>query len=249
MTELTECFREVSWRSAWLSGALSAPCWSDVDLRSARYFLERGLSLARSCVVTLLIAVAVAATFASDGATALLEGSRGGIADGEWRRIFTGHATHWSADHLGWDLFMFVVLGAVLERRKRGRFVGLLVGSAAAISASVFLLQPEIDSYRGLSGVDSALFVAVCMDLIADARRNGKAAGHNACLPSIAAALLLVAFVGKTIFEYATGDTLFVASSTAGFTPLPLAHVAGAAAAMASWAISRVASGFRRKSC
>lgn len=232
MIELSECLREISMRSASFAGAFSAPCWSATSWRSCRFSAERGLDLAKSSAVTLIVALAAVAAFASDGETALLEGSRVAISDGQWWRVFTGHVTHWSGDHLAWDLFMFVVLGVTLEHRNRKRYLALLVASAATISASVFLLQSNIASYRGLSGVDSALFVAVCANLLVDARRDERRVPRRADPSTVVATFLFAGFIGKTIFEYATGDTLFVASNAAGFTPLPLAHVAGAAAAV-----------------
>jgi rhomboid family GlyGly-CTERM serine protease len=183
--------------------------------------LQRAILALGKGALTLSLAIAVLLIFATDSA-AMFEFSRGRLAAGQWWRVLTGHLTHWSADHLGWDLMMFVVLGVVLERQSRARFVALLLGSAAAISAAVFWIQPEFELYRGLSGVDSGLFVAVCVGMLAEARRDRERT------TAFVAAGLLLAFVAKTVFEYATGTTLFVECAAAGFTPLALSHLAGA---------------------
>jgi hypothetical protein len=57
------------------------------------------------------------------------------------------------------------VRGAWLESASRWNLVALLVVSAAVISAAVWFLAPDLSSYRGLSGVDSALAAAVAVGL------------------------------------------------------------------------------------
>ena len=39
---------------------------------------------------------------------------------------------------------------------------------------------------------------------------------------------VLVAFVAKVAFEFATSSTVFVDNAAGGFVPVPLAHLAGA---------------------
>ncbi|MFT3869010.1 MAG: rhombosortase [Nibricoccus sp.] len=155
------------------------------------------------------------------GWTEALEMNRIALAQGELWRLFTGHLTHFSADHLKWDLAVFVALGSLVELRSRRHFVAVLAGGALAISVGVWWLQPQFASYRGLSGVDSALFGYVAMDifLIACAeKRYGTV---------LIAGLALMLFVAKTSFELVSGRTVFVDNS-GGFAPVPLAHLIGA---------------------
>ncbi len=212
-----------------------ATTWTTHEASPLPRTIGHCLQALRSVAVTLSLAALAAAVFAFDSA-ALFEFSRTQIVAGEWWRIFAGHLTHWSADHLGWDLMMFVVLGAVLERRSRAGFLGVLVASAVAISAAVYWIQPEFELYRGLSGVDSGLFVAVCVGMLADARREKDR------LTFAVATAMLIGFVAKTAFEYATGTTLFVECAAAGFTPLALSHLAGAIAGAAAVGIAKSAS-------
>jgi rhomboid family GlyGly-CTERM serine protease len=135
-------------------------------------------------------------------------------------RVLTGHFTHFDLRHLFWDGIMFLVLGALIEKRGRGRLVGCLVVSAVAIPLAVALWMPEIPTYRGLSGIDSALFTLAMGLLLREAlaeKRGGQVILFGA---------LALGFVGKVIYEFLTGHTFFVDSSS--FTPLPLAHVVGA---------------------
>jgi hypothetical protein len=118
---------------------------------------------------------------------------------------------------------MFMVLGATLELRSRRALAFNVIGSAAAISAALWLLHPEVAEYRGLSGIDSALFLNVALVLLFEAHNRRQA------LLSWALGLLLVGFTAKLGNEMASGATLFVDSSEAGFTPLPLVHAVGAA--------------------
>ena len=143
------------------------------------------------------------------------------IGQGEFYRLLTGHLVHWNRDHLFWDVLMFVVLSGMLELRSRFALCLTLVASAAAISASIWTAQPNVDVYRGLSGIDSALFTAVALTIWFDARARRDLLLANAALATLAA---LLAKIG---WELATGTTLFVDSASAGFTPLPLVHLVG----------------------
>jgi rhomboid family GlyGly-CTERM serine protease len=212
-----------------------AAIWTAQDASQSRLNIGQCLQALRSVCITLSLAAVAAVVFAFDSA-AFLEFSRFEIVAGAWWRAFTGHLTHWNADHLAWDLIMFVVLGAVLERRSRVGFISVLVVSAAAISAAVFCIQPEFELYRGLSGVDSGLFVAVCIGMLADSRSEKDRPMFTV------ATVLLFGFVAKTVFEYATGTTLFVDCAAAGFTPLALSHLAGAVAGAAMEVIALSAS-------
>lgn len=236
MIEIAEYTAQIAAQATRVSGATSAPCWTLLDFRSVRCGVERTLAWVRAAPVTLLLAAIALLAASSNAVTGALEAARDAALDGQWWRVLTGHLTHWSADHLAWDLFMFVVLGFLLECRGRARYLTLLGASAVTVSVAVFWLQPDIVTYRGLSGVDTALFVAVCLEMLRDARRNIKAADASSRDRAISACavLLLAALVAKTIYEYTTGETLFVACAEAGFTPLALSHLAGAIAAVAT---------------
>ncbi len=183
---------------------------------------QEGAILSQVPIVTLALAAFAVVASLLPAAMDWLSYDRTAIAAGEAWRLVSGHFTHWNADHLLWDVVMFVVLGATVERVCRGRLATTLVASSAAISATLWMFAPEVSQYRGLSGLDSALFGFVAPQLFCEARRKRHRAAQ--CL----LALLSAGFVGKIAWEMATGQTLFVDSSAACFTPLPLAHVVGA---------------------
>jgi hypothetical protein len=85
--------------------------------------------------------------------------------------------------------------------------------------AGLWLWQPSLSSYCGLSGIDSALFAL----LVADVLRRAVAARRRALV--VAAGLVAAAFVAKIGYELTTASTVFV--EAAGM-PVPLAHVIGA---------------------
>jgi rhomboid family GlyGly-CTERM serine protease len=147
---------------------------------------------------------------------------RTAIAAGQLWRLITGHWTHWSGEHLGWDLLVFAVAGGVLELRgKRNAFLTCTVLSALLISGGVWVLRPEMVECRGLSGIDCALVTLVAVDLLRQSLRERRWS------LSLGLAGLLAGYLGKVVFELATGQTLFVASGQGLFVPVPLAHVLG----------------------
>jgi rhomboid family GlyGly-CTERM serine protease len=176
-------------------------------------------------LVTLLLTVlAGLLMFAGYGDAA--EYDRAAIAAGEFWRLATGHVTHWNFEHLAWDVLMFALLGVMIERRSRRDLAAALILSAVSISGVLWLCQEGVGHYRGLSGIDSALFTFLAIDLLRDARRQNQ----NFLAAAIVAALL--GFAGKIGYEMATGATLFVDSPAAGFVPLPLVHVIGGASGL-----------------
>ena len=131
----------------------------------------------------------------------------------------TGHLTHWSWDHLIWDALAFVALAFTALQLLPSRFILCLVLSAFVITLEIWLNQPHLETYRGLSGIDSALFGLV----IAGLWKTGNRWGRPVAL--IAGGM----FVAKTAFEIVTGENLFVTAPTGdqSFVPVASAHVTG----------------------
>lgn len=157
----------------------------------------------------------------------VLQFDRAAVAHGQVWRFFTAHLTHFGNDHLRWDLLAFVVLGVVAERRSRGGFFLVLGVSAAVITTGVWLAQPQFTTYRGLSGIDSALFGFVIADLLAAGWRER----HGFSL--VVGALALAGFAAKCAVELTSGGTVFVETGGA-FAPVPLAHLLGLACGIAA---------------
>ena len=64
---------------------------------------------------------------------------------------------------------MFVALGCLVEIQSRRRLIGLCLGSAIVISGFIWFGSPDLETYRGLSGIDTALFVSVAISIAATA--------------------------------------------------------------------------------
>ncbi|WP_221029273.1 rhombosortase [Actomonas aquatica] len=154
------------------------------------------------------------------GATELFQFDRSAaLGSVQWSRLFTAHLTHFEADHLRWDVLALLLLGTLAERTDRRATALTLLLAAPAIGLGVLLFQPHFDTYRGLSGLDSALYGLITARLLVDGWRER----HDFTI-SIAA-LALIGFVLKTGFELLTAETVFSDSLT--FAPVPLAHLIG----------------------
>ncbi len=154
------------------------------------------------------------------GMDSRLELSRSALAAGEGWRLVTGHLVHFGTGHLVWDLVVFSVLGAFAEARGRRRLLLLLGIASLGISVGVLLCVPLIDVYRGLSGLDCALFGLLAADLFWDAMALRKT---SLCWW---VGLGVVGFCCKTLYEVLSSQTFFV-HSNGDFAPVPIAHLIG----------------------
>jgi rhomboid family GlyGly-CTERM serine protease len=179
--------------------------------------------------ITLALAVLACLVQTSPALGAALEFSRTAVnTHGEVWRFLTAHLTHFGTDHLRWDVAALLILGVMAEHENRRGFAVTLLGSALAIGLGVWMGQPNFETYRGLSGVDSALYGLVCARLV----RDGRRARHGF---SIAVGVLALAgFALKCGAELTSGATVFAnGGDAAGYSPVPLAHLIGLAAGIA----------------
>jgi rhomboid family GlyGly-CTERM serine protease len=150
------------------------------------------------------------------GAARALQWQRGTETGTSW---LTAHLCHWSWNHLVWDVSVFVVLSLLSLRMTPEKYPGCLLVAALLIMFEIQWNQPELEAYRGLSGIDCALLGLV----VAALWRRGKARGAR-WLAAIASA----SFVGKSIYELLTGKMLFVEELGAHqFVPVVSAHLVG----------------------
>jgi hypothetical protein len=130
------------------------------------------------------------------------------------------------AAHLAYDLAVFLALGSVCEARwPRRTRLGLCV-ALALCSAAVLLGAPELATYRGLSGLDSALLALLA------ARLQIERAFRSAWM-RLAPALAGLGLLGKIAYELSTDAALFAGGADL-FVPVPLAHLAGGAVGLAA---------------
>jgi rhomboid family GlyGly-CTERM serine protease len=172
-----------------------------------------GLSLTL-CAVAVLV-------FLCPRLTSLFQYDRAAVLNGELWRLLTCQWTHWNASHVMWDSVMFLSLGALCERLHRGTLLTCVIVSAVLIPVVCAVAIEQMCHYRGLSGLDSALFVLLAVQLIRIYRSRDR-------VIALIAAVGLGAFLVKTTYECLTGSVLFVEPESA-FTPVPLAHIVGGA--------------------
>jgi rhomboid family GlyGly-CTERM serine protease len=149
------------------------------------------------------------------------------LAPGEAWRLWTGHLVHFGPAHLRGDLLAFLVWAALLERESRRALARILFIGAPLLSLAILLCCPSLDQYRGLSGLDCSLVVALIW-------RRGLASQR---LRGVGV-LCLAAFAAKCAYELIVGKALFASDLGAGVKLLPLAHVLGAALGLMLGAVS-----------
>jgi len=180
---------------------------------------ERGYGGVRPPWLTLAVAVVIVGVFAAGPATFdALVFDRAAIASGEAWRVLTGHLVHVDTGHLILDLAALVVLGGLVECAGHGSrpLLVLLGAGAGVVTAALWVLEPDLARYCGISGVLNTLYVGAALML-------------RPWLGSRWAAILIAADGAKIAVEAAGGTALF---STVTWPPVPLAHAAGACAGL-----------------
>jgi hypothetical protein len=107
------------------------------------------------------------------------------------------------------------------ERFGRKNYVLCLIAGASVISLAVWTVLPQMQYYRGLSGLDAALYMLAGVSLL----REGQCG--SPLRRSVLFMLLLGALGAKVGYETLYGRTIFV-RNMGGFVPVPIAHLAGA---------------------
>jgi rhomboid family GlyGly-CTERM serine protease len=165
------------------------------------------------------------------GAAEAFQYERAAVAAGEWWRVLTCHWTHFSFDHFLWDVLVLAFLGALCELRSRKAFLACVAGAAVGIPLAVHAWRPGLATYRGLSGIDAALFALLAVLVLRESLARGRRGW------AAASGIAFLAFAAKIAFEMATATTVFVDSSAAGMVPVPLAHMIGAGAGLLTAAL------------
>ena len=147
----------------------------------------------------------------------LLVYDRGAILAGELWRLFTCHLVHFSLSHLLFDLAGFLTAAGIIRQRAY-RHLGLLCAvSALAVSGAIFIWQPGMAFYGGLSGIVNAAFIYAALRGVREERR-----WRWFCLAAI------VLCIGNTLWEVVTGQPTLASPDNYLFVPVPLAHLVGA---------------------
>jgi rhomboid family GlyGly-CTERM serine protease len=138
------------------------------------------------------------------------------IMQGEYWRLLTAHLTHLGWSHLLLNLaglfLLWILLGDVLSRTG---WILLLLVSALAISAGLWLFDPQLRWYVGLSGVLHGILLGGALLLALNGSREGI--------------YLLLVCVGKLLWEQFMGP-MPGSEATAGGKVIVNAHLYGAVA-------------------
>jgi rhomboid family GlyGly-CTERM serine protease len=147
-----------------------------------------------------------------------LEYDRARVAAGEVWRLLSGQMVHWTARMAAFDLGMLLGLGIWLEVRGDRRLVAVTLALGGGLTAlAVHALSPDLLTYRGSSGLASALFVLAAVRL----------AESPEPLPRALATAAVALFLAKAAFESLAGQTLFAGPMPPGVRVVPLVHLLG----------------------
>lgn len=193
--------------------------------------LSRGFKSLAQVRVTLLVVICTLLASLIPTLGSFLELDFQLASAGQWWRMITGHLTHFGGQHLFWDLLMFMVLASLCEMQNRRSFAVLLALMGMVVSGTVFFCCNDVACYRGLSGIDTGLFVWFVGDQYRLCRKSGD---HRI---AIFWGSMMTLLLGKLIFEMFTGQLLFV--RVEGFKPLVESHVSGGFAGLLALFISK----------
>lgn len=187
-----------------------------------RQIEEAGCPRRAGILLAATIVIAVVVVQCLPGLPEFLQWSRKAEETSRLHAWLTCHVTHWTWNHLVWDLLAFVMLSVTCLRLMPERYAWCLLVSAALIPWEIRLNQPAFVTYRGLSGIDSGL---------AGLAVAGLWMKSSACpVPGRSRLVALLAgggFLAKALFEMETGVTVFVADAGRTFEPVVSAHLTG----------------------
>jgi rhomboid family GlyGly-CTERM serine protease len=159
--------------------------------------------------------VALAAAFGGDELRLLGRYDRGALAEGEIWRLLTGHVLHLGWGHLWPNLAALALIGALFDDvLDRFAWLAIALGAAIAIDGGLYVLDPEVDWYVGLSGVLHGLVAGGALALVFARQPLGG--------------WLLAGLCAKLAFEQIAGPMPFTATATGG-PVIVAAHLYGGA--------------------
>jgi rhomboid family GlyGly-CTERM serine protease len=169
-------------------------------------------------VVVALLAVCLLLAAGGDELRAVGRYDRNALQNGEYWRLLSGHLVHLGFGHL-WPNIAALAIIALLFDDVFGNADWLRNGlaAAAAIDVGLYVLDPNVVWYVGLSGVLHGCVAAGALALL----KRGQMLG----------AVLAVGLGGKLLFEQMVGPVPFTAESVGG-PVLVAAHLYGSVGAL-----------------
>jgi rhomboid family GlyGly-CTERM serine protease len=198
---------------------------------------ETRLTARRLPVWTLVIGAFALIIFYFPQLGELLVYDRAAISHGEIWRLLTGNLVHFSLAHLLYNLIAWLIIGTIIEFRAYRFFPVLCFSSALLVGITLFILEPELYLYAGLSGVVSAAVAYLCLHGIGE-----KGVWRWLC------AATLAGLTAKTLIELGMRSSFMLLMSEENFVPVPLSHLAGIIAALLLFFLLRMTSALSRSS-
>ena len=178
---------------------------------------------------SLAISGVAAAVFVAPPLQALLVYNREAIGEGEIWRLLTGNLVHFSAMHFVKDVVALLVAGLLIEIRRYRHFAMLCLISGALIGTLLYVAEPAVLVYGGLSGIVVAAVTYLCLQGL---REGG--AYRWLCLGA------LLGLAAKTVLELTLGVRL-PGEESPGFILVPESHAVGAVTAIALFVLVQTA--------
>ena len=178
-----------------------------------------------STVIALLV-VCLALAAGGDELRELGRYQRNAIEDGEYWRLVSGHLVHLGLGHLWPNLAALLIIGLLFDDVFRSiDWLRASLASAAAIDVGLYVLDPDVVWYVGLSGVLHGLVAAGTLALLLRRQKIGV--------------VLAVGLGAKLAFEQLAGPVPFTAESVGG-PVVVAAHLYGAAGGLLAEALTHV---------
>jgi rhomboid family GlyGly-CTERM serine protease len=187
--------------------------------------------LAVSSAVVTLLAACVVLAFGGDTLRELGRYDRVAIADGEYWRLVTGHLVHLGWGHLWPNVAALAIVGMLFDDLFRAAdWWRVSAASAIAIDVGLYVLDPAVAWYVGLSGVLHGLVASGALALLVRRQAVG--------------AVLAIGLTSKLVYEQLVGPLPFTAESVGG-PVVVAAHLYGAIGGLLGEAAAQAA---RRRS-
>ena len=178
-----------------------------------------------SAVLTILV-VCLALAAGGDELRELGRYQRDALENGQYWRLVSGHLVHLSFGHLWPNLVALVIIGALFDGVLRNAdWWRVSFAATAAIDLGLYLLEPGVTWYVGLSGVLHGLVAAGALALCLDRQMLGV--------------VLAIGLGAKLSFEQVAGPVPLTAESVGG-PVVVAAHLYGAAGGLLAEALTRV---------
>lgn len=173
-----------------------------------------------------ILGICLALAAGGDEAREAARYQRDAIADGQLWRLVSGHLVHLSVGHLWPNLAALVVIGVLFEDVFRNAdWWRLSFVCAATIDLGLYLFDPEVVWYVGLSGVLHGFVAAGALALLLRREPLGF--------------VLAAGLGGKLLYEQLAGPIPFTAESVGG-PVVVAAHLYGAAGGALAEAVAHV---------